>query len=84
MASTLLEASARHPNDNRDLLLDRPLRRPDVEIQAILALGVPIQILGQELPVEAGLVAAVLVADGLVGLRVGGAVVGRLLRRHEP
>lgn len=59
-------------------LLDRFSGRPDVEIQAVLALGVSILKLGDKLPVDSCLATAVLEADGLVRLCISCAIAGSL------
>ena len=83
VATALFEATTDDPNDDGQLLLNGLPRAPDVEVQTVLALGVPILELGYELPEDARLIAAVLETDGLVCLRVCGTHVGRLLGRHE-
>jgi len=74
MASALLEPTTDYPDDNRQLFLCRTrgwrrlLRVPDIEIQAVLALRVSGEILGQELLVDGLFSATILIALGLVSL----------------
>lgn len=85
MATALLEAATDDPDDDGQLLragVAGP-RPPDVEIQAVLALGIAILVFRHELPEHADLVSRVLEADGLVGLGIVGTVFGRLLGWHK-
>jgi len=89
VTTALLIPSATDPDDDGQQLPrgnggdGRFLRRPDVEVQAILALGIGILELGHKLPKDARVVAAVLIADGLVCRGVDCAGVGGPLGGHK-
>ena len=98
MAAPLFITPAAHPDDNRQQLLLHnssprpssssdslllPNRRPDIQIQTVLTLRVRVLELRHQLPVHACPIAAVLHADGLIGLCVSDAVVGGAKRGHE-
>lgn len=82
MAAALPEPASAHPNDDGYLLLNGFPGTPDVEIQAILALGICVLKLRHQLPKSTRPVAG-LETDGFVGFCVGMSVVGRSLGRHK-